>query len=330
MLRYLLITILLAMLISGCAEEEEDYCYYCVHEHPPEISDFGPICCPADPSKIAYTHFASCKDEQEKWGWGAWVFILDLDTGELTRVTYGCVTDWSRDGRYLLVYRLGNGCFLVDLETNQKTKILGDDTAPPYRFSPDGKKVAYTAPWTEEPLLHSVWILDLESGEKREVRGVNLLSLADWSPDGTEILLESCDVLSVADGRVTRRFEPKGGRFWNNVWNWGILEVPRWSPDGTKLLHIGTYFDKCRCPESVGIFTFDMNDSSGQKITCGRWCCFPCWSPDGSMIAYSDLAVNRSDSIMAIWIASVDGKFKKQVTLVEPYPGCEGAESLSR
>ncbi len=301
-MRTLLPVILIALVAVGCETEPDTTGIFPL---PPSGVDVLPQWCPADTDRIAYTHFPLCGSEVEEWGSGAWVFILDLKAGMKTRITYGSLLDWSKDGRYLLVGRLTQGVYLVELESMEETLVLNWQPGHTYRLSPDGDKIAYYA---RDSLSGKevVRILNLESMEDR------MLCYGrspDWSPDGAEIILDSLIVVSATDGRRLRNIP-----FTRTS---EMVMVPRWSPDGSRIL----FEQECK-DGSFAIRVINSDGTGENEVICSKYCRSPCWSPDGRKIAYSDLSQSQVQNAIAVWIMDADGKNRKQVTLLEPPPQC--------
>ena len=94
-----------------------------------------------------------------------------------TRATFDIQTD-MRMGEYWLATTGGNAA-------DKRLLIPGSAKASGAAWSPDGKRIAYVAPWLGKPQL---WIMDIAGGTGRVVTNGKLAPRdIAWSPDGTRI-----------------------------------------------------------------------------------------------------------------------------------------------
>ena len=279
----------LVVLVGGCSSQDGSYQ---VPPWPPATVDLWPKWCPADSAKIAYTHFAETLEEVQEFGETSF-WIVDIVTGEKQYVSEGTACDWSPDGNYI-VFAWG-GLWLIDLATGEKRSLTCEDLTCHHvmaDFSPCGTKIAYVQ--DAEP-QRGIWILDLTTTSKK---WISSHYTPDWHPDGNEILCDSLVVIR-EDGTRVRKipYDPE----------LGYPGHGRWSPDGTRIAFGGGYGDG-----EHGIWLINADGTDLRFLCHGST---PSWSPDGSMIAYTDLSVDESGS--AIWIVNTDGAWKRQIT----FPG---------
>jgi len=171
---------------------------------------------------------------------GNWeVYLLELDSGELTRVTQDLAFDgapaWSPDGTHLAFesYRDGNWeIYLLELESGQLARLT-DDPAGDYgpAWAPDGDHIAFTS-WRDGD--KEIYLMDADGSNQRNLTN----SPGDderpaWSPDGQKLAF-----VSSRDGHTTEIYlmdaegENQTRLTHNDVNDW----APTWSPDGLEIV----------------------------------------------------------------------------------------------
>jgi hypothetical protein len=185
-----------------------------------------------------------------------------------------------------------------------------------------------------------LWILNTATQERRKIAsGGNYPS---WSPDGSSIVVAGLFIISLVDSSVTGI--PGEGNRWDPAWspdgqriaydeggygrNIHVVKIdgsdrrdfvtdpedwagmPSWSPDGTRIVHVRQHSTPVYGHD---IYVMGSDGSALQQLThdnCNKW--YPCFSPDGRMIAFS--APGTVGSSPQIWIMTADGKDARQVT----------------
>ncbi|MCC7203420.1 MAG: PD40 domain-containing protein [Nitrospirae bacterium] len=198
----------------------------------PEISYTHPSGSP-DGTKIA-VHSARGNSD------GIWMF--DLSSGSLNKVTDGYWPAWSSDGKSLLYTRKSDSksdIYILNMETGVETRLTDDDYNNLWpAWSPDGSKIAYTS---QRGSRGDIIIMDLNSRLAQ-----NLTQSLDsndhwkpaWSPDGARIAYESpskvvydinepwyvdvhvLDINSRAEVNITNSDTSSGKGVWNGTPVW--------------------------------------------------------------------------------------------------------------
>ncbi|MFV1964309.1 MAG: SUMF1/EgtB/PvdO family nonheme iron enzyme [Pirellulaceae bacterium] len=194
--------------------------------------------------------------------------------------------------------------------TGRNPRQLTQDEHPDAdpRFSPDGKQILYT---TLRDGFPQVWVMHRDgTGAKRIADGAQ----ATWSPDGLAIALIRDDQTYVRDLETggERRITPEA---------WQRCGVPAWSPDGSRIAvasrhlgEIGIFLlspsgedrsqvvtdQPCCTPHwspsgkrlafqtvQGHIHELDLENAMEEQVTFGADIQHePCYSPDGTMLAF--------------------------------------------
>jgi tricorn protease len=190
------------------------------------------------------------------------------------------------------------------------TSNVGDDQFP--KFSPDGKWIAFTAPYDGNP---DVYVISSEGGQpKRLTFHPDPDIVLGWSPDGKNILFRS-DRFAAPPHRYTQLFlvSPQGGLPKK-------LAVPRadltsFSPDGTKIAYIETSqefrtWKRYRGGWSLPIAIFDLKANTYEELpkTAGMDL-FPMWH--GNAIYFIS---DREGGVMNLYRYDLGSKETKKLT----------------
>ncbi len=148
-------------------------------------------------------------------------------------------------------------------------------------WSPDGKKISYSAYTTHERNIKNLdlFVLDMTTGDQKVIsRKPGLNSGASWSPNGKEIALTMSyegdpDIYLInADGQNVRK-----------VTDHPALDVePAWSSDGQRLI-----FSSGRSP-LAHLYSMKKSGEAVERLTfAGRFNSSPAWSPKEEKIIFS-------------------------------------------
>ena len=219
------------------------------------------------------------------------LLALDVDSGTVATIVEDAaslsVPSWSPDDRMLTFsYGLSPQVYVApaDGSTGARSLDLGGPAMAPI-FSPDGRRLAYTAPTTGGQAL---FVANRDGTHRQQLStafdsfshgfGHGQMGFA-WSPDGSQILFSAGDR------------EPEESNLYVVASDGGAPEQPvtsetgieygaTWSPDGERIAYLAS-------PPSTHPNLMVANaDGSGAKQLIDEtvfWLT-PQWSPDGTMI----------------------------------------------
>ena len=184
----------------------------------------------------------------------------------------------------------------MDLETGRETRLVADAYNP--SFSPDGKRIAFDAPWEGQ---RRIWSVDVQGHNPRQLTSDQSEAIAHvrprWSPDGRRIVFQNKESTKF-DVRVvelaTQQLQWVTNDFFQDL-------QPVWSPSGRFI-----YFSSYR---SGGLNLWRIPVSSAgkprgvpQQLTTGAGQDLePVLSADGSRLAFSIRRQNAD-----LWTLPVD------------------------
>ena len=151
----------------------------------------GPTWSP-DGSQIAFVSSGSRFDVYDE------IYVFNIYSGSLTRLTYGNSPDWSPDGSR------------IAFTSTRGDRARGDRSHEIYVMDTDGNN--------QRRLTYNLNILNIDTG-------------SSWSPDGSRIAFSSA-----RDGNVEIYVMDVDGSNQRRLTNNSALDAsPTWSPDGTKI-----------------------------------------------------------------------------------------------
>ena len=233
---------------------------------------------------------------------GDWdILLMNPDGSEQINLTNDAALDyypaWSPTGEQILFSSdrdISPGSldlYLMDPDGSNVRRVFGkskDRGAP--AWSPDGKLIAYCSREQGQLVLY-IGTID---GKKEE--RITFGCGPAWSPDGREIAFTSgwpkdmrINILNVETGRSKFFFPPKAQPSW--------MEKISWSPSGDKLAFSWLH----RVPlkdflETQTIYTVNRDGGDLKQIVpeAGLRAVKPMWSPDGSVLFYQQLVMDKA------------------------------------
>jgi Tol biopolymer transport system component len=147
-----------------------------------------------------------------------------------------------------------------------------------------------------------------------------------WSPDGERIYFRAFN----EDEKVTTVYVPAAGgdpvevplrseRWLVSIVPGGGLNV---SPDG-EMIVVSAYQEPYDPKEGVDVWTIPVNGGRPTRLTSdGSFEGYPCWSPDGQWVAFTDRHEKSEDEgFKAIYIVPAEGGEIRQITSEEDSVG---------
>lgn len=215
----------------------------------------------------------------------------------------------------------------------RRLTFVGDLDGRVFTLSPDGQRLLFTRPVTDEAHLNALWLVSTAGADIEPVdTGIGDVLWAGWAPDGERIAWTTAEVVEQAPGwrgrndlwvaTVTTRDEVRyerrrleaeaaGGFGW-----WGTRY--RWSPDGERLAYAR--------PEEVGIV--DLEALERQPLarfptyrTYSSWAWAPdvTWSSEGTFVLSAvhgppPMAVDPEESpVFDLWALEVTGAYSVEL-----------------
>jgi TolB protein len=232
--------------------------------------------------------------------WG--IYVVHPDTGESKRLTdprkacYGAT--WAPDGKRI-AFGCHSGIWTMNADGTDARQLT--EGGGERQWSPDGKRFAFMLKDGKE----RIHIADVATGKLTQLTDGSVPhgQLA-WSPDGKRLLYATRggqgEVHTIsADGTDDQKVTDTNG-------GWEAA----WSPDGKRITY--TAFLSAPAP-GWRVFTVGADGKGRKQLTTGANAdgnVFPQWSPDGNLIAFTDLV----DGVFQLGVVSAAGGETKIIT----------------
>ena len=190
------------------------------------------------------------------------------------------------------------------IQVKEVTKRFGGQTYLSPKWSPDGKRLAFTSTDGSPDGMTDVCVMDIEGIVlKNLTRSPGRDEVGSWSPDGSKIVF-----FSNRDGNGEIYVMGSNGRKQVNLTNHPARDAaPTWSPDGTQIA-----FQSNREGGQDDIYVMNPDGSNVVNLTRhpleDR---APAWSPNGGWIAFHAFQVGQRPDI---YVMDANGGNRAQLT----------------
>ena len=230
--------------------------------------------------RIAFGAQMEAKDQYE-------IFVLDLSTNEVTRLTKNGFADispsWSQQGDRIVYASNVNGIydiFSMDALGNEQAQVLdleGDDTEPDWMPSETESVIVFQSNTYGD---YDIFTYNLDTEKSTQLTKSDAQETqANWSSDGRQIAY-----VSNADGDFDIYvMNADGTQPTQLTSNRAYDSTPVWSPDGQRIAFISK-----RDPDPhFHIYLMNADGSEEEQLTQSDYTDHsPAWSPDGQHLAF--------------------------------------------
>ncbi|MCS7285911.1 MAG: SH3 domain-containing protein [Anaerolineae bacterium] len=227
---------------------------------------------------------------------GGDIYILNLTTMELKRITAGMDPSFSPDGKRIAFARWEGdrkGIWVLDLENFQEWPVFIHPHAKSPDWSPDGDKIVFTRQHGGKPEetrcymgrcftipadpFWKLGVVEPATGRFHELPCDDHSFSPSWSPDGRLIAYDGDTGIVVVSADGTRAYK---------LTDDPDDTYPVWSPDGTRLAFMHHQHDHWE------IYTVNADGTRRTRLTAPGLLekpynsVAPAWSPDGKFIVF--------------------------------------------
>ena len=196
----------------------------------------------------------------------------------------------------------GSSIFVMHADGTHKTRVTGDnhrDDSP--AWSPNGSTIAFTSDRSPQ----GIWVVDADGNNLRPlVTAPDFLDPGEpaWSPDGHSIAFSSALRDSLGNFIGVIMFADADGSHARQLTTTATdVGAPAWSPDGTRILFVNS-------PDGISphVFVIRTDGTSQQQLT-NSLDFQPRWSPNGRLIAFTNLEPLDNTILAHITVMQPDG-----------------------
>ncbi|HFD39140.1 MAG TPA: hypothetical protein ENJ31_04740, partial [Anaerolineae bacterium] len=279
---------------------------------------------PTSPPPTSAAHFGRLAFSSNRSG-NAEIYVLDLTSGNLQRLTRNSASDWlpdwSPDGSKIAFtsHRTGSyDLWVMNADgSGQKVWVATGAWDEYARWGPKGRRLSLSTTATTQGVPNSeIFVRQRDGSLTRLTFSTAEDQWADWSPDGRIVYTEGFqdsgdwDIFIInADG--------SGRTTWLDSDRCDIQ--PTWSPDGQWIAFMRAAYDtngngRLDFEDKGDIWLGKATGGGLRQLTSGYWATTPAWSPDSRWIAFArsrDTNHNgRSDDSEPadIWAVSLQGE----------------------
>jgi Tol biopolymer transport system component len=237
------------------------------------------------------------------------LYILDLETGQMSEIRNVWTYDWSRDGQKVAYCEAGKWpfeqaspyhCYVANIDhpTQSRVTLVADDWhAIELHWSPTGDQIIALAERQIGP--NTLYLMDLNGQVKQIKTQKPPWTHVTWHPSGEKIAYDvhpkdydftvssearEIDLRTMQDRELTHTGE--------------IVSYPEWSPDGNYIAYVSV--PPPVTPNSV-LDTYILNMGTGKATLVSKGnlnTSFPTWSPDGKLLAYLQRTGTFADDVI--------------------------------
>lgn len=248
---------------------------------------------------------------------GVEVYVANIDGTKGYFLTYNSKRNgrptWSPDGCKIAflsemnqaeVPRLFNGdLYVIDVDGSDLRQLTYDfDIIISVRWSPDGRKIAFTA-IREGDDSYEIYVTDVDGSNLHQITDSENANdiLSDWSPDGKKILYTT-----YLEGDIEIYVINSDGTNIHQITNReSSQDDPQWSPDGKRIL-----FSSDLDGDS-DLYITDVQGADWLKLTENiHYDYSALWSPDGTRILFA----SKIDGVGYLYVIDLTNMAINRVT----------------
>lgn len=216
---------------------------------------------------------------------------------------------WSPDDQWI-AYALYSGSssdiYIASRDGGGARQITTDDGNDEYPFwAPDGNTIGFSSDRRENQ-NYNIFTVSLDGTEITQATPDSIgVQAGDWSPNGESIVFDGINETLTLSANSILVITPANKQIAFLTTNLAYAGRPKFSPDGKKIVFEALEHNS----PLYNIWTINADGTALKKITTAGGE-YPCWSPGGAWIAYSNMATDNYD----LYIIGSDGGQPIQVT----------------